>query len=121
MSKIKIKRVYEEPAEADGFRVLVDRIWPRGLTKEAAAIDEWQKEIAPSTALRKWFGHDPERWKEFQKRYREELKDNTAVDEFLESCHDKKLITLVYAAKDESHTHALVLQQFLDAALKKHR
>jgi uncharacterized protein YeaO (DUF488 family) len=116
MRTIRIKRVYEEPAKSDGYRVLVDRIWPRGITKEAAAVDEWQKEIAPSTALRKWFGHDPERWKEFQKQYREELKHNKAVAEFVENHQDKKHLTLVYGAKDEAHTHALVLQQYLEAA-----
>jgi uncharacterized protein YeaO (DUF488 family) len=121
MATIKIKRVYTEPAKSDGYRVLVDRIWPRGITKEAAAVDEWQKEIAPSTALRKWFGHDPERWKEFQQKYREELKHNEAVDAFIESYKDKKLVTLVYGAKDEAHTHALVLQQYLEAASAKRK
>ncbi len=114
MKTIKIKRAYEEPAKADGYRVLVDRIWPRGITKEAAAVDEWQKEIAPSTALRKWFGHDPERWKEFQQRYRDELKHNEAVTAFMEAHQGTKVLTLVYGAKDEAHNHALVLQQYLE-------
>ena len=114
MRTIKIKRVYEAPVKADGYRVLVDRVWPRGITKEAAAVKEWQKEIAPSTALRKWFGHDPERWKEFQKRYRDELKHNEAVIQFIEAHQSTKVLTLVYAAKDEAHNHALVLQHYLE-------
>ena len=76
--KIKIKRVYEEPAQDDGMRILVDRLWPRGLTKQKAKIDLWLKDIAPSTELRKWFDHDPEKWEEFRKRYNEELKKNTS-------------------------------------------
>lgn len=119
MKTIKIKRVYESPAKSDGHRVLVDRIWPRGITKEAAAVDEWPKEIAPSTALRKWFGHEPERWEEFQKKYKEELKHNKAVETFIEDHRKTGPLTLVYAAKDEAHTHALVLQRYLEATYKK--
>lgn len=92
----------------------MDRLWPRGVTKKELAIDEWMKELAPTPALRKWFGHDPEHWQEFQKRYKAELKENrAAVDEFMEGHEDKKLITLVYGAKGEAHTHALVLQKYL--------
>lgn len=111
--KIKLKRVYEEPAENDGMRILVDRLWPRGLTKQKANIDLWLKDIAPSTELRKWFGHDPERWKEFRKRYNEELKKNTDQIEFLEKQLKKGAVTLVYGAKDEEHNGALVLKEFL--------
>jgi len=113
--ELLIKRAYERPEKKDGYRVLVDRLWPRGVKKEEAAIDDWQKELAPSTALRKWFGHDPERWNEFQKKYRAELKNNEAVPSFVEAHADRKKITLVYGAKDTEHTHALVLQQYLQA------
>jgi uncharacterized protein YeaO (DUF488 family) len=115
--KINIKRAYEKSVKTDGFRVLVDRLWPRGLTKEKAAIDEWAKDLAPTTELREWFGHEPELWPEFQKKYKAELKKNEAVDQFIEEHKDKKLITLVYGAKDEAHTHALVLQQYLEGLL----
>lgn len=110
---IKIKRAYETPLPGDGYRVLADRLWPRGVKKEDAGIDEWAKELAPSTALRKWFNHDPERWHEFQMKYRQELKENEAVPEFMEKNKDRKTITIVYGAKDTEHTHALVLQKYL--------
>src|SRR5687768_17996837 len=99
--KIKIKRVYEQPDKDDGVRILVDRLWPRGLTKEKAAVDLWLKEIAPSTELRKWFGHDPAKWKEFQKRYRQELKNNKEQVSILDEQFKKGVVTLVYGAKDE--------------------
>ncbi|SDD23630.1 DUF488 domain-containing protein [Niabella drilacis] len=110
---ITIKRVYEAPAENDGFRVLVDRLWPRGIRKADVAIDEWQKELAPSTELRKWFNHDPEKWTGFQKKYEAELRDNPALDSFLKSLGKHKKITLLYAAKDEQHNQAVVLQEVL--------
>jgi uncharacterized protein YeaO (DUF488 family) len=110
---IQIKRAYDKPSKKDGYRVLIDRLWPRGVTKEAAAINEWVKEIAPSTSLRKWFNHDPERWTEFQKKYKTELKKNKAVEELAGKWSDHELITFVYAGKDTEHTHALVLQQYL--------
>jgi uncharacterized protein YeaO (DUF488 family) len=109
---IEIKRVYESPARGDGTRVLVDRLWPRGLTKEKAAIDVWLKEVAPSTELRKWFHHDSPDWAEFQKRYRAELKGSEALAE-LRALARKGTVTLVYGAKDEEHNHALVLQKLL--------
>ncbi|PZF74927.1 DUF488 domain-containing protein [Taibaiella soli] len=112
--EILIKRAYEKPEKKDGYRILVDRLWPRGIKKEEAAIVDWQKELAPSTELRKWFGHDPAVWTEFQKKYLAELKKNDAVAEFVEANKDRKKITLVYGAKDTEHTHALVLQQFLE-------
>lgn len=110
---LQIKRVYEEPAKADGFRILVDRLWPRGMKKEKAAIDLWLKEIAPSSELRKWFDHDPEKWTEFQKRYTKELKNRTeAVDEVKQHLKTGN-VTLVYSAKDEAHNQAVVLKTYL--------
>jgi uncharacterized protein YeaO (DUF488 family) len=108
--KIKIKRVYEKPDKEDGFRILVDRLWPHGLTKEKASVDLWLKDIAPSTELRKWFGHDPEKWKEFRKRYNEELKKNEEQVYLLNDQIKKGTVTLVYGAKDEEHNEALVLK-----------
>jgi uncharacterized protein YeaO (DUF488 family) len=109
---ISLKRAYEPPAETDGMRVLVDRLWPRGVTKSKAKIDLWVKDVAPSTELRKWFGHDPEKWPEFQKRYRAELKGNPALSELREQSR-RGNITLVYAARDELHNDAVVLKQVL--------
>jgi len=114
MSRIRIKRVYDKPLKKDGYRVLVDRLWPRGISKEQAAADEWEKELAPSATLRKWFGHDPGRWEEFQTRYKAELDKNKAVDLFIKTHKKKKIITLVYGAKDEYHNQALLLQQYLE-------
>lgn len=101
------------PSRDDGKRILVDRLWPRGLTKEKASIDLWLKEIAPSTALRKWFDHDPDKWKEFQKRYRKELRDNKELVSLLKEKIKKGTVTLVYGAKDEKHNEALVLKEWL--------
>ena len=111
---IKIKRVYEKPAKQDGFRVLVDRLWPRGMKKEAAQVDVWMKDVAPSDALRKWFGHEAGRWAEFQKRYRHELaqaKERVAQLEKMEKEHGT--LTLLFGAKDEQHNQAVVLEQVL--------
>lgn len=110
---IKLKRAYETPAKSDGMRILVDRLWPRGLSKARAGIDQWLKEVAPSNELRQWFGHDPEKWPEFRKRYRAELKDNPALAE-LRDLSRKGTVTLVYSAKDELHNQAVVLRQVLD-------
>ena len=107
--KFTIKRVYEEPDKKDGYRILVDRLWPRGLTKEKARVDLWLKDIAPSTKLRKWFDHDPEKWKEFEKRYILELKGNKEPVQILIEQIKKKDVTLVYGAKDEVHNEARVL------------
>ncbi|HWH62560.1 MAG TPA: DUF488 domain-containing protein [Ginsengibacter sp.] len=112
--KIKIKRVYEEPSKADGMRILVDRLWPRGLTKEKAAIDLWLKEIAPTTELRKWFAHDPKKWTEFRKKYLQELEDNEDQVSILKNYLKKGVVTIVYGAKDEEHNEAEVLKEFLD-------
>lgn len=115
---IQIKRVYDKALKKDGYRVLVDRLWPRGISKAVAAVDEWAKEIAPTPTLRKWFSHDPERWSAFKKRYLAELKANNAIEEFVEQHEDKPLLTLVYGAKDTEHTHALVLQEYLNKRYK---
>lgn len=111
---IKIKRVYEQPNDGDGTRVLVDRLWPRGLTKEKARVEVWFKEIAPSTELRKWFGHDPEKWKRFRGRYETELRHNRDLIKMLKSKAREGTITLLYGARDEKHNEALVLKQFLE-------
>lgn len=105
--RFSLKRAYAEPDPDDGFRVLVDRLWPRGLRKADAKIDLWLREIAPTPALRRWFGHQPARWEVFQERYRAELAVNPAVETLrgLDAAH----VTLIYAAKDEAHNHALVL------------
>jgi len=109
---LRIKRVYLPSAETDGYRILVDRLWPRGLSKEKAAIDLWLKEVAPSDALRKWFHHEAENWDEFQRRYEAELEDNAAVAELREAI-GKGPATLLYGAKDETHNQAVVLAEFL--------
>jgi uncharacterized protein YeaO (DUF488 family) len=110
---VKIKRVYDKPSKQDGKRILVDRLWPRGLTKEKASVDLWLKEIAPSTVLRKWFGHEPDKWKEFQKRYQDELKNNKEQVSLLKEQVKKGPVTLVYGAKDEEHNEAVVLKEWL--------
>lgn len=109
--KIRIKRVYEQPDKHDGRRILVDRLWPRGLTKEKASVDLWLKDIAPSAELRKWFGHDPGRWEEFKERYLAELKDNSEQIRLLKQELDKGVVTLVYGAKDEEHNQAVVIRE----------
>ena len=111
-----IKRIYEDPLRSDGFRVLVDRLWPRGISRRSANLDDWQPELAPSTKLRKWFGHEPERWNEFRQRYRAELaRKHALIDPLRVRALDGR-VTLVYAAKDPAHNHALVLKQFIEAA-----
>lgn len=113
MKAIKTKRIYEDPAKKDGYRVLVDRVWPRGVSKEDAKLDDWDKEIAPSSELRKWFDHDEDKWSEFSKKYRKELKDK---EENLKKIHEeakKRAVTLLYGAKDEEHNQAVVLQDVL--------
>ncbi|GMV65318.1 MAG: hypothetical protein AMXMBFR75_11190 [Candidatus Hinthialibacteria bacterium] len=110
---IKVKRIYDPPSKQDGFRVLVDRLWPRGLSKEAAAIDHWVKDIAPSDELRKWFGHDPEKWDEFCTRYRKELDPDSESVRFLHEKSAQGPLTLLFAAKDADHNNAVVLQDFL--------
>lgn len=112
--KLRLKRVYDPPQKEDGIRILVDRIWPRGISRQVAAIDLWLKEIAPSTELRKWFGHDPEKWSEFQKRYHREIHSNTeALQSLLEQIR-KGPVTLVYSARDERHNQGVALLKFLE-------
>jgi uncharacterized protein YeaO (DUF488 family) len=112
---IKIKRAYQPVEGGDGFRILVDRLWPRGISKEKAKLDLWLKDVAPSNELRKWFAHNPKRWEEFQIKYSEELKDKK---EFLKQIknieREKSTITLIYGAKDEEHNNALVLRNTLE-------
>jgi uncharacterized protein YeaO (DUF488 family) len=113
----RIKRAYEPAASEDGFRVLVDRLWPRGLSKEAAAIDEWLKDIAPSAELRKWFGHDPKRWAEFKARYRQELRSadrSLALTRLRDAARSRGAVTLLFAARDATHNHASVLLEVLN-------
>ena len=109
---MEIKRVYDPPATSDGMRVLVDRIWPRGLSKQAAALDHWLKDLAPSTALRKWFDHRPERWDKFRDLYRDELAANPSIKDFRRLMKGKR-VTLLYAAHDTEHNQAVVLADYL--------
>lgn len=111
---VRIKRVYDPPAADDGRRVLVDRLWPRGVAKDTAHIDEWLREIAPSNDLRKWFGHEPARWEEFRRRYREELQGEKALLEDLRGEARQGTLTLLFAAKDEEHNNAVVLKELLE-------
>jgi uncharacterized protein YeaO (DUF488 family) len=112
-NNIRIKRVYEPAAKDDGARVLVDRVWPRGVTKEKAALDLWLKDIAPSTALRKWFGHDPARWDEFRQRYGKELDGNTEPVAQLKRMIAAGPVTLLYSAHDAEHNQAVALLEYL--------
>ena len=110
----KIKRVYEEPKKEDGYRILVDRLWPRGLSKEKAKIDLWIKEIAPSNELRKWFSHDPEKWADFKKKYEAELKDKEDLLNRIRQIEKKReTITLLYSAKEEKYNNAVALEEAL--------
>src|SRR6516162_9971802 len=107
---IKLKRAYDKPSRDDGSRILVERLWPRGLTKQRAALDHWLKEIAPSPELRKWFGHDPARWQQFQKRYWKELEEKTEAVQMLKQKSREGTVPLVYAARDVEHNGALALK-----------
>ena len=110
---LKLKRVYEPSDKNDGTRILIDRLWPRGMTKAKAGVDIWLKELAPSAELRKWFGHDPDRWTEFKKRYRAELEENDEQLVRLREEIKKGAVTLLYGAKDEEHNDAVALAEFL--------
>lgn len=113
---IVTKRIYEKPEPGDGLRVLADRLWPRGISKDEAEIDLWLKEAAPSRELRKWFNHEPEKWKGFQERYARELREDTeALAELRKAAHGRSKITLLYAAKDHELNNAQVLKSFLEA------
>jgi uncharacterized protein YeaO (DUF488 family) len=111
---IQLKRAYEKPSRQDGLRILVERLWPRGVKKNALAVDLWLKGVAPSAELRKWFNHDPEKWTEFQKRYRAELKQNGDLLALLKHRTSEGTVTFVYAASDETHNSALVLKKYLE-------
>ena len=110
---ISIKRVYEDPAKDDGYRILVDRLWPRGISKDKAHIEEWLKEIGPSNELRKWFGHEPPKFPEFRKRYATELKTQAVLLDHIRSMAKKQHVCLVYSAHDEEHNQAVVLREVL--------
>jgi uncharacterized protein YeaO (DUF488 family) len=112
--ELKIKRVYDQPSEEDGMRILVDKLWPRGLTKRKASIDLWLKEIAPSTELRKWFAHDPKKWNKFRRRYLQELKDNQEQVSILKELLINVGVTLVYGARDQENNEARVLEEMLN-------
>ncbi len=111
--RIELKRVYEPFSNADGVRILVERLWPRGVSKAKAAIDHWVKDVAPTPALRTWYGHRPERWEEFQERYRAELVENPVAVDLVKSLCAAQRVTFVFAAKDEARNSAVVLREFL--------
>jgi uncharacterized protein YeaO (DUF488 family) len=112
-ANVRLKRAYEKPARGDGTRILIDRLWPRGVRKADAELDQWAKELAPSTALRKWFGHDPARWPEFRRRYMKEISRHPDRLRQLRSLARKGPVTLVYSARDEAHNDAVVLRELL--------
>ena len=113
---LRIKRIYGVAARSDGFRVLVDRLWPRGISKSRAKLSDWMPDLAPSTELRKWFGHDPERWNEFRHRYQAELARKPSLINSVRKRSLEEPVTLLYAARDATYNHALVLKQFIEAA-----
>ena len=114
MPEIRLKRAYDKASSDDGLRILVERLWPRGLTKERAAIDFWMKDVAPSQELRRWYSHEVAKWNEFKKRYRAELEENkAAVDELRKKCR-AETVTFVYAAKDEEHNSAVLLKEYME-------
>lgn len=115
--RVNTKRAYESPDPHDGYRVLVDRLWPRGVSKSRACIDEWWKEFAPSTELRKWFGHDPAKWTRFKQRYTDELEANSEELACFANRAGQGPITLVYGAKDEQHNQAVVLKEFIETRI----
>jgi uncharacterized protein YeaO (DUF488 family) len=118
LARIQLRRAYEPPTPDDGQRILVDRLWPRGLTKEAVHLDAWLKDVAPSTDLRRWFGHDPAKWTEFERRYREELAARPeALAPLLDAARSGP-VTLVYGAKDERHNEAVILKAVLEEKLR---
>src|SRR5690606_454308 len=116
---IRLKRVYEPVEEQDGYRVLVDRLWPRGISKSDAAINLWLKEAAPSTALRQWFNHEPEKWNEFKARYFSELDDNMPILQQLLEAAKAGTVTLIYSSRDEAHNQAVALREYLEKLMDK--
>ncbi|MGL4940843.1 MAG: DUF488 domain-containing protein [Bifidobacterium asteroides] len=119
MGQVDIKRVYEQAADEDGIRILVDRLWPRGVSKERAALSGWLKDVAPSPDLRRWWHHDPDRFEDFARRYCIELDDNPALEDLLSIAREHDRTTLVYAAKDPAVNHALILRDYVRQALDK--
>jgi uncharacterized protein YeaO (DUF488 family) len=111
---LRTKRIYDEPSKDDGLRVLVDRLWPRGLSKEKALVDRWEKDLAPTSELRRWFGHEPARWEEFLRRYRAELEGKEELLARLRSEADDGTVTLLYAARDETHNNAVALKRYIE-------
>lgn len=118
MAKVKIKRIYDPFLASDGYRILIDRLWPRGVKKEEAHIDKWLKDIAPSTELRKEFNHQPKKWQQFILAYHKELEGSAVIDELATEIKNHSNVTLLFAAKDTEHNHALVLQEFIEEYLK---
>lgn len=116
---LRLKRAYEPAARLDGYRILVDRLWPRGLSKQKAAIDEWMKDIAPSAELRRWFGHDPEKWREFRRRYQRELREQADLVHDIAVLASRRRVTLVYSARDEAHNDAVVLAAVVRARMNR--
>jgi uncharacterized protein YeaO (DUF488 family) len=117
MKKIHLKRVYETASKEDGIRILVDRLWPRGMKKEEMKFDAWLKDVSPSPALRTWYSHDPAKWEEFQKRYTAELQENPAAWQPIVKALETGPVTLLYAAHDTEHSHALCLKNYLDSKI----
>ena len=115
---LRVKRAYEPASRLDGYRILIDRLWPRGVSKENAAIDEWMKEVAPSAELRRWFGHDPAKWREFRRRYRRELQAREHLLRGIATLASRRRVTLVYGARDEEHNDAVVLAELVRARTK---
>jgi uncharacterized protein YeaO (DUF488 family) len=119
VERLQIKRAYEPASRRDGTRVLIDRLWPRGLKKTSAAIDDWRKDVAPTAALRQWFGHDPRRWPAFRRRYAQELRSHRDVIRDLAALASRRRVTLVYAAHDEAHNNAVVLAAAVRRRMKR--
>jgi uncharacterized protein YeaO (DUF488 family) len=115
----RVKRVYLTPSREDGYRVLVDRLWPRGLKKEKAKIDDWQRELAPSAALRRWYGHDPKKWDAFRTRYAGELSSSESLVRRLRAMAKKRTVTLLFAARDEARNNAVALKEHLESATRR--
>ncbi|MAL17484.1 MAG: hypothetical protein CL670_15160 [Balneola sp.] len=117
MVTVKTKRVYEEASSEDGYRILTERLWPRGVSKERAKLDQWMKGVAPSHDLRKWFNHDPDKWDEFKDRYRKELYGSEDIQKLIKLAEQKETITFIYASKDEEYNSTVVLKEFIEQLL----
>jgi uncharacterized protein YeaO (DUF488 family) len=116
--KVNVKRIYEEYENPDGYRILVDRLWPRGIKKEKAQVDSWMKQVAPSAALRKWFAHDPDKWPDFVSKYKKELHGSMAFRELMTLVKKHKTVTLLFSATDEAHNQAVALKKFVEEKLR---